>query len=126
MNMVFLRQKSFCWQRYFEERMDLRLPEYYTFHTYAFKVTSYNKFEPRFLVISNFFVYNVKMKSETSRLNRKVFSYSERLWYHPIDALTKVQLEPCKNAKSPYLLNLFFDLDLQNEILVNMKKKKQK
>lgn len=106
--------------------MDMRPPEYYQHHAYAFKVSDKEKFEPRFIVISNIFIYNVKMKSENSRLKRRVFSFNERLWYHPVEALVKLQLTPTTSEKVPYILNMFFDLELQNKILVNLSKKKQK
>ena len=106
--------------------MELRLPEIYQNHAFSYKVTSRNSFEPRFLVLSTVFIYNVKMKSEKSRLNRRVFSFKERLWYHPIEALTKVELESSKKSIAKCLITMHFDLDLQNKILVNLKKKKQK
>lgn len=128
---IFKRQNSICWQRYFEEKMEIRAPEIIQHHCYAFKVTMGSKFgtrfENRFLVLSNIFIYNVKMKSEKSRLGRRVFSFNEKLWYHPLEALTKITLEQCtKKDKPKYLMTMHFDGTLQNKILVNMKKKKQK
>jgi hypothetical protein len=79
-NFIFNRQKNQCWQRYFEEKMEIRTPEVYQYHAFAYKVTTGSRFEPRFIVISNIFIYNVKMKSEKSRLNRRVNSFNERLW----------------------------------------------
>ncbi|CAI2374760.1 unnamed protein product [Moneuplotes crassus] len=128
---ILKRQNAICWQRYFEDKMEIRAPEIYQYHVYALKVTAGSKFgtrfENRFLVFSNIFIFNVKMKSEKSRLNRRVFSFNEKLWYHPIEALTKLVLEPCKKVdKAKYLLHMYFDGDLQNKVLVNLKKKKQK
>lgn len=96
--LIFRRQNIECWQRYFEEKMELRAPEIYQHHAFAFKVTSGNRFEPRFFVVSNMFIYNVKMKSEKSKLERRVFSFRERLWYHPIEAMTKLELELSKKT----------------------------
>jgi hypothetical protein len=122
--LVFKRQRDLCWQRYFEEKMDIRSPEIYQHHVYALKVTSSSRYEQRFFVITNMFIYNVKMKSEKSRLTRRVFSFAERLWYHPIEALTKLEIEPCKKLdKAQYLMTMHFDGELQNNILVNLKKK---
>mmetsp|Transcript_29035 Transcript_29035/g.25678 ORF Transcript_29035/g.25678 Transcript_29035/m.25678 type:complete len:206 (+) Transcript_29035:341-958(+) len=125
--LILRRQNSICWQRYFEDKMSIRSPEIYMCHAYSFKVTSGNKFEKRFFVISNIFIYNVRMKSEKSRFNRRVFSFNEKLWYHPIEAMTKIVIEPCKKTKTAkFLLTMHFDGTLQNNILVNLKKKKQK
>ena len=121
-HLIFKRQNAICWQRYFEDKMDIRTNEIYQCHTYALKVTTGNKFEPRFFVISDIFIYNVKMKSEKSKLNRRVFSFNEKLWYHPIQAMTKIVLEPCKKPeKAKYLLIMHFDKNLQNQVLVNLK-----
>lgn len=40
--------------------------------------------------------------------------------YHPIEALTKIEIEHNKKAKAPLLLTMHFDLDLQNKILGNI------
>jgi hypothetical protein len=66
--LIFRRQRDLCWQRYFEEKMEMLTPEFYQYHVYALKVTSGSRYEQRFFVISNIFIYNVKMKSEKSRL----------------------------------------------------------
>ena len=125
--MIFRRQQSKCWQRYIEEKMHIRSPEIYQFHCFAYKVTTRDRFENRYLVLSNIFLYNVKMKSENSRLGRRVLSFNENLWYHPIEAVTKLEIEPGKKkSKTPILLTIHFDLELQNKVLVNLKRKKQK
>jgi len=46
--LILKRQNAICWQRYFEEKMEIRSPEIYQCHSFAFKVTSGNKFEKRF------------------------------------------------------------------------------
>ena len=60
---IFQRQIYLNWQRYLESKKPLNFvgQEHYVAHAFTFKVSTKGKFDPRFLVFSNLFLYNVEM-----------------------------------------------------------------
>ena len=86
--------------------MLIRKPNNYEYHSFCFKITSSDKHEPRFLVLSSYCLHNVEvnMTKTLPVSERPTYVYKKELWLHPIEGLVSVDLNKSKKAEGMHVL----------------------
>ena len=95
--------------------MKILKSEHYVMHSFTFKISSKGKYDPRFIVITTSFLYNVEMAQEKGTLLRNCYSFKKVLWWHPLEALTQIVVDQDDKTQD-YVINFFFSKKEQTEI----------
>ncbi|CDW87089.1 UNKNOWN [Stylonychia lemnae] len=118
---VIQRQMPLNWQQFFEKNIDIQANDCYQFHAYLLKTNRFGSAQPRFIMLTSFWMINAKASFD--KTNGEV-KFEKMKWKIPIEAVIRVQI---KESQQKYNVKIYSEFERQNKVLVenNLKKIKK-
>eukprot|EP00347_Sterkiella_histriomuscorum_P002095 403369493 len=117
---VIQRQMPLNWQMFFENNVDIQANDCYQFHAYLLKTNRFGTSQPRFILLTSFWMINAKASFEK---NGGQVKFEKTKWKIPVEAVIKVQIQ---GNQEKFNVNIFSDFERQNKVLIENGQKKMK